>query len=765
MRSIRSASWCVFVCASLIAAGGVRAQTPPSRPIIASISPVSTGIEGGEEITVQGYNFTPGMTVVLGDAVVTELTVDDASHLRFRAPRQKAPGVRTLTVRTTTGTDQERMRIVPKPLSELDPCEITTVAGGLGDVVDGDESGGSQIVVSPRGVAIDASGNVYVADSVNHRVRRLDASRTLVTTVAGCGRVGFDGDGGLALTAALDGPSSVAVDAAGNLFVTDTNNRRIRRVDAATGVITTVAGTGAEGLSGDGGPATEATFTHPTDVEVDAAGNLFISDAWNYRVRRVDAATGVITSVAGGGTYGETGDPNGDGGLAVEAWVSPMGIDLDASGNLFIADSHTLRIRRVDAATGVITSIAGKGRGDVDPFEGPATEINLYAPIDVVVAPDGTFYLVDGQEGGGDIGSYAIIRKVDPSGHMSLLDRQGIGFVSSLALDATGNLYLGDPEDGFVRIISASSGLLSTLAGSGRIEPSGASVGRPAAEATLPDLLDLDVSPDGTFHLLTSRSRRVWRVPTETGVVEEVPTTSAEVDSFAGVSIAVDRAGNVIMSRALGDSNWAVVSRTTVRNGATKLVAGGGDRMPRPGLAGRRAYFNLIPTIALRGDRLYALDVGSLVVLDAKTGRIRSVRSVDGYGPLAVDSRGGLYAAGRTAIARLERRTVVVAGTGSEEVSGDGGPATGAGLGLVTDIAFDAADNLYVLAGNRVRRIDAETGIITTIAGDGHLGYTGDAGPATEATLDEAVAIDVDAEGNVYVATRSGVVRAIRTGC
>src|SRR5437660_1588794 len=180
------------------------------------------------------------------------------------------------------------------------------------------------------------------------------ASAQIIKTVAGGGS--SSGDGGPAVSAQLNAPIGVAVDNAGNLFIAEMLNARIRRVDAATQVITTVAGTGTHAFSVDGGPAASATFAGPADVAVDGEGNLFIADSGNSRIRRVDAATQVITTVAGNGTGGFS----GDGGPATAAKLAgPGGVAVDAAGNLFIVDSGNSRIRRVDAATQVITTVAG----------------------------------------------------------------------------------------------------------------------------------------------------------------------------------------------------------------------------------------------------------------------------------------------------------------------------------------------------------------------------------------------------------------------
>ena len=211
--------------------------------------------------------------------------------------------------------------------------------------------------LNTRSVALDTDGNLYLADAGNNRIRKLSPVTGAITTVAGDGVKGFSGDGGPATSAQLDGPSGVALDAAGNLYIADgtrAGNNRIRRVAAATGVITTVAGNGSRGYSGDGGPATLAQFSSLGGLAADKSGVLYIADNFNHRVRMVSLATGIITTVAGTGVAGFS----GDGGLATDAELdNPLGVAVDSDGNLYIADSGNYRIRKLTAATSTIDTV------------------------------------------------------------------------------------------------------------------------------------------------------------------------------------------------------------------------------------------------------------------------------------------------------------------------------------------------------------------------------------------------------------------------
>ena len=267
---------------------------------------------------------------------------------------------------------------------------FTTVAGTGDEGFGGDGGPADNAQLSwPTGVAVDRSGNLYIADMWNHRVRRVDSSGT-ITTVAGTGGdAGFGGDGGPAVNAELRGPEGVAVDRSGNLYIADTWHHRVRRVDSA-GTITTVAGTGDEGFGGDGGPADNAQLSGPTGVAVDRSGNLYIADWKNHRVRRVDSS-GTITTVAG--TGGDAGF-GGDGGPADNAQLSwPKGVAVDRSGNLYIADTWNHRVRRVDSA-GIITTVAGESWGAGGDC-GPAMTAGLRAPSGIAVDQVGRIVFAD----------------------------------------------------------------------------------------------------------------------------------------------------------------------------------------------------------------------------------------------------------------------------------------------------------------------------------------------------------------------------------
>lgn len=288
-------------------------------------------------------------------------------------------------------------------IRRVDTNGIITTVAGLGPALDqigfnGDNQPAVQAkLAAPTDVALDAEGNLYIADSGNHRIRRVDR-QGIITTVAGTGVSGFSGDGGPATAAKLRNPSAIALDAAGNLYIGEAGNFRIRRVDRATGTITTIAGSGAYGFGGDGGPAISARFKNISDLVIGPTGDIFVADSGNHRIRRI-SSDGIITTVAGRGDFNVSVAADlGDGGPATEAIVrTPFGLALDAAGQLYIAENSSHRIRRVDGR-GIITTVAGSG----SPLEagfagdgGPADQAKLNRPSGVLVDAVGNIYISD----------------------------------------------------------------------------------------------------------------------------------------------------------------------------------------------------------------------------------------------------------------------------------------------------------------------------------------------------------------------------------
>ncbi|MGV3561375.1 NHL domain-containing protein [Larkinella arboricola] len=344
---------------------------------------------------------------------------------------------------------------------------IITVAGNGKDEYSGDNvSALHTSLFNPQSVAVDQQGNIYIADAGSSRVRKVD-SNGIITTVAGNGRRAFSGDGGPATSAAISGPLDLAIDQQGNILIIDSGNDRIRKV-TPDGIISTIAGGGPgnfETKDGDGGPATSA-YINPSAIAVDAQGNIFITESNRSRgslVRKIDA-NGIITTVAGqytGGQGGNGGGYGGDGGPATSATLnSPAGLAVDAQGNVFIADAGNNRIRKIDT-NGIITTVAGSGTRGYTGDGGPATSATLSSPGGIVVDPEGNLFMVDR-------GNY-VVRKVDSNGIISTFAGTGhSGFGGDggpategvffdprgIEIDAQGSLLVADVNNQRIRKIT-----------------------------------------------------------------------------------------------------------------------------------------------------------------------------------------------------------------------------------------------------------------------------------------------------------------------
>jgi streptogramin lyase len=335
-----------------------------------------------------------------------------------------------------------------------------------------------------------------------------------ISSPAGTGEKGYSGDGGSAKSARLADPFDVALDKTGNLYFSDTSNHSIRRVDAKTGVITTVAGTGKKGYSGDGGPATEATMFEPYGLELDADGNLFIVDRLNYCIRRVDAKSGKISTIAGTGKKGYS----GDGGPGASAQlVEPNGLALDRKGKLYIADVAGQRVRVVDLASGVITTFCGNGKKEHTGDGGSYKEATLIGPRAVAVGPDGSVYICE-REGHsihkvdlatGKINRVAGTGSKGYSGDGGPALQGTFNGPKEIDVDGEGNIFVVDTENHCIRRVDGKTGVLTTVAG-GRKGPGGD--GGPATSAGLDRPHGVVASPSGELFIGDTLNHRIRSV-------------------------------------------------------------------------------------------------------------------------------------------------------------------------------------------------------------------------------------------------------------
>ncbi|HTM50992.1 MAG TPA: hypothetical protein VL285_19985 [Bryobacteraceae bacterium] len=574
----------------------------------------------------------------------------------------------------------------------------------------------------PRGLAYDASGNLYVALSLHHRVIRIKPDGTM-DVAAGVGSAGYSGDGGPATSAQLNGPTGLASDASGNIYIADSENHVIR-VLSSSGVITTVAGNGQKGSSGDGGPAVRALLNSPFGVLPDGSGGFWIADTLNHRVRRVSAA-GVISTVAGTGAQGF----GGDGGPAVSGVLyQPTALAQDTAGRLYVADAGNHCVRRI--ADGVITTFAGNRQIGATGDGGPATSATLNFPTGVAADRSGNLYIADFQNARvRRVGSNGIITTVAGNGTFRLspdgiaATSAALHIASGIALDPAGNLYIAENQRPRVRRVGA-NGVIQTIAGNGQQGFSGEGVAATTASLFSPSRVAVDRS--GNLFVSDNLLNRIRRV-TPAGIIQTVAGTG--LDSFAGDNgpatsaalhqpegIALDAAGNLYIA--------------DFRN----------NRVRRVNTAGT------ITTVAGNGQAASTGDGGpaTAAALNAPVG-------------VALDARGNLYISERFGNrVRMVNATGTIstfAGNGQPASTGDGGVAASASLNQPAGMDFDAQGNFYVaeLFGNRVRMVTPQ-GTITTVAGSGADGFTGDGGAATSAQLFIPSDVKVDAAGNIIIA-------------
>jgi sugar lactone lactonase YvrE len=343
---------------------------------------------------------------------------------------------------------------------------ISTFAGnsGYGFAGDGGPVLNAQLA-APRGISLDSSGNLYLADRWNNRIRKIAGGT--ISTIAGNGQANFGGDGGAATSAQLSYPNGIAVDHTGNIYIADLLNNRVRVV-TPTGTINTYAGNGIPGFGGDGGAATNAELNQPSGLAIDSSGNLYIADSNNSVVRMVNTQ-GVISTVAG---TGGVGGYSGDGGAATKATLlAPIGVAVDSSGNIYIADYYGW-IREVNASTGVISTIAGNGTNGYTGDGGPATSAQFYNPIGVAVDSSGNVYVADSGNGAVRMISNGTISTIAGTGILSYTGDGGpaalaqFSAISSIAVDAQGNIYVADTNNNAIRLFPL-GGTVSTVGGNG----------------------------------------------------------------------------------------------------------------------------------------------------------------------------------------------------------------------------------------------------------------------------------------------------------
>ena len=602
--------------------------------------------------------------------------------------------------------------------------QVSTVAGSglLGFSGDGGPATSAKLGERVEGLAVDDVGNVYIADTANYRIRRVDPSGT-IDTIAGTGSYGGGGDGGPAAMATLGAVYGLATDAAGNLYIADTFNDKVRKI-SPDGIISRFAGTGEEGHGGDGGPAGHARLDKPRGLAVDESGHVYIADTDNHRIRRVDPS-GTIATVAGNGHSGY----GGDGGAATAAMFDgPHDVAVDASGIIYVADSRNRVVRRIDAA-GILTTVAGVGPDAQTEDDGADAAIRISFARAVATDAEGAVYIADSF---GDS-----VLRLDDQGMLRQFvgaGRRDVHRPGDVAIDASGNILVAD--SGNHRIIRVDPfGVVTTVAGTGQEGATGD--GEPATSARFASPRGVATDDAGNVYIADSGNHRIRMIGAD-GTVKTIAGTGDE--GYGGDG-----------GKALSASFDSPTAIAVGPDGSVYIADCGNRRIRRLDTAG------VVTTVAGNGERADPrLDVPATE---------SPLRCDD----VAVDSMGRVYMPDRfnhrVLMVDLAGVLVAVAGTGDRGALGDGGPATSAEFWFPGGVAVSDSDALYIAdTWNHTVRRGATDGRIATIAGFGSGGYTGEGAPATEfrlsrpsrlaAASDERVVVIDSGNGRVRVLTR-----------
>lgn len=633
----------------------------------------------------------------------------------------------------------------------------TLAGGGLGDGFPSEIAS-----VDPDAVSVGPDGSIYIAESSRNRIRRIDPQSGFIETVAGIGSVGFAGDGGPAVAARLQFPTSAAADTAGNVYIADQSNHRIRRV-APNGIITTVAGSGTPGYLD--GAAGSARLYFPRTVAVDPAGNVLIAEPFNQRIRYLNVGAGTVTTVAGSGVGGFS----GDGGAATQAKLQlPSGISSLSNGTFLIADQGNHRVRKVEG--GNIRTVAGSATSGYGGDNGQATSAKLSYPVAVAGRADGSFAIADQNNhrvrlvsASGTITTVAGTGTSGYNGDSITGSQAWLNRPSGVAFLASGDCVIADLDNERVRLLDNCAGnrVITTLAG---ISNAFRGDGYPALAAVLEGPAHAIRDAAGNVYIADSGDNRVRRITTN-GIIETIagtgqagfsgdggPATQAQMKQPN--RLAFDAQGQLLVL----ETNNRRIRRINLSDGRITTIAGNGGSSSS-GDGGQAVNASFVFPLGMAVD-----SAGRIYIADASARRIRVI----GQNGIISTLAGSGIATG----------SIDGPGGNPADNLGDNGAATSATFIAPSDVAVDGTGNVFITDMNAhlVRKVDTN-GIIRTIAGtgigtgriDGPGGNPdddlGDGGNATLASVNTPIGVDVAGNGDVYIADQANRrVRLIRNG-